>query len=89
MKTDYERAKKECEAVRRSGKTNMFECGNVQRIAVQTGLPHLAEFIADCSSQDYAALLEEAAEEWREAEDDRIDSMVDRINQTRVTKEIK
>lgn len=89
VETTYSKAKREVEAVRRSGKTNMLDKGNVIEIAVQCGLYHLTEVLQGCTDEDYMALIQEASEEWRDCSDEELDELADRIRNTRVTREIR
>ena len=96
MKIDYTQAKKEVEAVRRSGRTNMLAKNTVKKLAVECDLPSLATFLIELDDRevdtpnkgDYMPLLEEAAEEWRGVDNDEIKEMADRVRNEKVMVEL-
>lgn len=79
-----EEVKKQLEAVRRSGKTNMYNLDNIKRISVQCGLPHLTDAVCELETQDFIELM--SAEDYGDC--NRIDNISERIRETKVTKEI-
>lgn len=90
MKPDNleDEAKKQVEAVRRSGKTNMFNLDNIKRISVDCGLPHLTDILLELDNEEFIEFMEESAEKYRGVDNEEIENMKDRIQNTRITKEI-
>lgn len=66
MEHDMERVKQQQEAVRRSGKTNMFDVSTVQRIAFEADFHDLVVWIDQHEDSEYLAMASEAAEEYRD-----------------------
>ena len=91
--SDFVTAKKQLEAVRRSGKTNMFALGNVKQVAVQCDLHELVVELGRLQERrDEASLyldtLSEATDEFAQSDDPEIEEFVNRIRNTRITVEI-
>lgn len=86
---DHTQVKKQLEAVRRSGRTNMLEVNTVKLLAAKCPLPELAEFLSEANAQaEYMPLMQESADEWRGVEDEEIDDWADRLRDLTVTVEI-
>lgn len=85
---NLEESKKQLEAVRRSGKTNMYNIDNIKKISIQCGLPHLTDKLIELDNEDYIEFMEDSIEEFRESDDNEIEEIAERIRETRVTKEI-
>ena len=88
--TDKEtKVKRQLEAVRRSGRTNMLEMNTVKLLAARCPLPELAEFLTEGNTKaEYMPLLQESADEWRGVDDDEIDDWADQLEELTVTVEI-
>lgn len=87
--SDNTRAKKQLEAVRRSGRTNMMDLQTVALLAAKCPLPELAEYLShEDAKSEYMPLLTQSAEEWRGVDDDEIDDWADQLQELRVTVEI-
>lgn len=70
------------EAVRRSGKANMFNQSKVQVIAHESDFHQLVTFIEDCNPKEYVEMAEKSAEWYRGEghipEEDEVPSVITR-----------
>lgn len=86
---DTTRIKKQLEAVRRSGRTNMLEINTVKLLAAKGPLPELASYLTEANAKaEYMPLMKESADEWRGVDDEEITDWADQLRDLTVTVEI-
>lgn len=79
MEHDMYTVREQQEAVRRSGKTNMFAVNTVQVIAHESGYHQLVTFIEDVGNEEYLEMAQEAAEFFKHKDELDVDPVPDTI----------
>lgn len=95
MNHNYTQVKKQVEAIRRSGRTNMLDKSTVKKLACHCELHDLAMFLIEAddrevdtpTKEDYMPLIKEAGE-FRGEDDPQIEQWADKVRNERVLVEL-